>query len=1383
MRLSIILVLSLLVAIPVHAALTTTVTNTNDSGPGSLRQAIDDVNAQSGGTIQFAIGSGPQTIQLLTGLPLTESIVIDGRTQPGFTGDPIIVIDGSLAGDVNGLTVRGGAVYSVVITNFGHYGIYSGGSTIRNCIIGPDITGKHQNRQSENGLVGDGYFEGNLIAGAYLANIFMIGSPTIVNNRIGTDITGNAKFPVHTARGILGGGSSVIVANVIGNTDVGITVRYASGHDIRSNYIGVGPGGGDIGNTIGILVEQSPGGPITDNLFANNNRSAIEIASASLRNPITGNTFTNNGLAIDLSANQFGGDGPTPNDDGDGDLGGNNLTNYPVITRATSFAGSTTITGELSSVPNREYTIQLFAAANCGDAQTPQTFTLTTNASGVATFSRTFAASLPSGYAISATATSTLEGTSELSPCVAVEGTGTLTFESSTFSLTEGMPGALTVTRTNGALGAASVQYAASNGTATAGSDYVLAGGTLNFVDGETSKTIAFTTPADGVFEGPQTFNVTLSGATGATLGNPSAVTVTIQDADSAPSLSLPSPIVVSEGNAGTTVLTIPFQLSGVSETALSVSYSTQVGTASLDDFTFQADVLSFAPGETVKNVTLQIHGDLSFEEDESFTLRWTYRGVDSTRTITILDDDSAPTVTAENISVVEAHDTVIAKITLQASAPMTGQIHYETLAGTAGDDDYISTSGSVTFSSQTTRTISIEIRGDDVAEAVESFLVKLFWTSGDFTLATSSVTVQINDDDIGVGPRTMNIPSGDSRTAWIQLGAVTPSDATFTLVSSDPAGFTVPSSVVMQAGTSSASFDVGAVAPGLDGSVTITFPASVGGGSAQVFISTYIGATLALIAPEGAVYPGQTIPVRASLAPAASAPVMVRLTSENTNIQIPRDLAIPAGGETTFDVKAQQPGFFTILATLPAEYGNTQFYLTGRVFATPVVPTLVSIAPALGSVAGGTHVDVTGFLLRSDCTMTFGGIPATAFTIIDAGHAAVTTPANAAGTVDVALHCGAATSVLRNAFVYRNAGPSVTALAPSTGTAAGGTFVRVTGNDFAHSCWPGFGGVRSPEARVVDEHTILAAAPPHAIGAADVTLLCTNGDAQLAGAFTFVEAPDPLAEIDAIEPSFAGPGEVVTIRGSHFRLDDMVTFGGNVARVLESTPESHVVIVPELPAGPVTVLVDLTPSFAASLAGASFMVGESSPPRITGITHDTVAAGAELELIGTLLRAPYTFAVGDRRVQIVRLLPRSAIVRLPNDLAPSDYTVAVLNANGQVATLGPLVHVRADGLAIDGVSRRCESTDGALDHDLVITGRGFTPEMTVHFGAALASKTFLDPKRVSVRVPANPAGLATITVTTSNGATATRTNAFRYVSPFDPQPNCSEGRSRAARH
>jgi hypothetical protein len=126
------------------------VTSTGDSGTGSLRQAIFDANATVGlDSIVFNIpGTGPHTITPTSPLPtITDAVTIDGTTQPGFTGSPIIELDGSMAGYlINGLEVTAGnsVVRGLVINRFEEDGIRltnNGRNMIEGNYIGTDITG------------------------------------------------------------------------------------------------------------------------------------------------------------------------------------------------------------------------------------------------------------------------------------------------------------------------------------------------------------------------------------------------------------------------------------------------------------------------------------------------------------------------------------------------------------------------------------------------------------------------------------------------------------------------------------------------------------------------------------------------------------------------------------------------------------------------------------------------------------------------------------------------------------------------------------------------------------------------------------------------------------------------------------------------------------------------------------------------------------------------------------------------------------------------------------------------------------------------------------------------------------------------------------------
>jgi len=268
-------VLAFLVA-PSHAQTTFTVTNTSDSGPGSLRAAVNDANAATGDDrIEFDIaGSAPHTIALTSPLPaISETVVIDATTEPDYSGAPVVEIEGTNAGsDANGLTIeRSSVVQGLSIINFDGNGITirnaSSSSTIQNNWIGVDTDG------SAAGNIGTGIeitenATGNLIGpnnviSANSGRGIFVGlsgadDNTISGNRIGVDPDGLSPMG-NAFEGILVnavdnttiGGTSASERNVIGaNGRGGIAVTGgAASTTITGNYVGVGSDGStDVGN-------------------------------------------------------------------------------------------------------------------------------------------------------------------------------------------------------------------------------------------------------------------------------------------------------------------------------------------------------------------------------------------------------------------------------------------------------------------------------------------------------------------------------------------------------------------------------------------------------------------------------------------------------------------------------------------------------------------------------------------------------------------------------------------------------------------------------------------------------------------------------------------------------------------------------------------------------------------------------------------------------------------------------------------------------------------------------------------------------------------------------------------------------------------------------
>jgi len=267
------------------AAATFTVINTNDSGAGSLRQAMTDANAGGPGphTIAFDIpGSGVHTITLATTLPTISvsggGLTIDGTTQPGYAGSPLVAVNcasvaqlafqfaGSIA-TVKGLSIGGcgnavnAASGGPVTVKSSYIGIAPDGVTAVPNSIGIGIAG------ATFAIGGTTAADRNVISGNTTEGMFVgaFTGGTIQGNYFGTNAAGTAAVPNGTGVVLAGGGGSGILIGgspgenlISGNVANGIDVEGSVDVTIRSNLIGTDVNGtAAIPNGIGI----NGGGP------------------------------------------------------------------------------------------------------------------------------------------------------------------------------------------------------------------------------------------------------------------------------------------------------------------------------------------------------------------------------------------------------------------------------------------------------------------------------------------------------------------------------------------------------------------------------------------------------------------------------------------------------------------------------------------------------------------------------------------------------------------------------------------------------------------------------------------------------------------------------------------------------------------------------------------------------------------------------------------------------------------------------------------------------------------------------------------------------------------------------------------------------------------
>jgi hypothetical protein len=330
-------------ATPSNIASTFVVTTTADAGAGSLRAAIISSNGNPGlDVITFNIpGSGVQTITPLTSFPtITGPVIIDGTTQPGYSGAPLIELNGGSAPlGTNGLYLTGGSsiVQGLAINRFKRFATggngyaivldVAGGNFIQANYIGLNAAGTAAlpngsgvgmfGGSGGNTIGGTTPGSGNVISGNLSTAVAIAsgsaGGNIVEGNYIGTNAAGNVAVgnggngvfmdaPNNRVGGLISAAWNVVSGNAFPGVFIGTN---ASGNVVQGNNIGTDASGyillGNASNGINIRSSNNVIGDASingTNIIAGSGSAGIYVFSATA----TDNTIINNYIGTDPSA-------------------------------------------------------------------------------------------------------------------------------------------------------------------------------------------------------------------------------------------------------------------------------------------------------------------------------------------------------------------------------------------------------------------------------------------------------------------------------------------------------------------------------------------------------------------------------------------------------------------------------------------------------------------------------------------------------------------------------------------------------------------------------------------------------------------------------------------------------------------------------------------------------------------------------------------------------------------------------------------------------------------------------------------------------------------------------------------------------------------------
>ncbi|ABE40229.1 Outer membrane autotransporter barrel [Rhodopseudomonas palustris BisB5] len=387
---------------------------------------------------------------------------------------------------------------------------------------------------------------------------------------------------------------------------------------------------------------------------------------------------------------------------------------------------------------------------------------------------------------------------------------------------------------------------------------------------------------------------------------------------------------------------------------------------------------------------------------------------------------------------------------------------------------------------------------------------------------------------------------------------------------------------------------------------------------------------------------------------------------------------------------------------------GGSVTAVGGFTYAGP--PTIGTISPSSGPTGGGTSVTITGSNLANITNVTIGGAAAslganTSTSIV------VTTPSGAVGARDVVVSTAGGSVTSTGGFTYV-AAPTISSISPSSGLAAGGTSVTITGTNLSGVTSVTVGGAAATLG-INTATSIVITTPAGTAGARDVVVTTAGGPVTSTAGFTYISA----ATVTAISPA-VGPisgGTSVTITGTNFTGATAVTIGGAAATgvsivnatTITATTSAHA-------AGNVDVVVT-TPGGTATGSGLYSYV---SGPVVTSISPASgpSAGGTSVTITGSNLAGATAVSFGGAAATAVSVTSATTITATTPAHAAGAVDVTVTTPGGSSTGAGLFSYIVAATTTTLTSSHNPSEAGQPVSFTATVTANGSVPTGTVTF-------------------------------------------------------------------
>ncbi|MBI2766858.1 MAG: IPT/TIG domain-containing protein [Chloroflexi bacterium] len=432
--------------------------------------------------------------------------------------------------------------------------------------------------------------------------------------------------------------------------------------------------------------------------------------------------------------------------------------------------------------------------------------------------------------------------------------------------------------------------------------------------------------------------------------------------------------------------------------------------------------------------------------------------------------------------------------------------------------------------------------------------------------------------------------------------------------------------------------------------------------------------------------------------------------------------------------------------------------------------PTVTGLSLTSGPAAGGTSVTITGTSLGDATGVTFGTTPAASFTVQSDTSIVATSPAHAAGTVDVFVTTPFGTSPAAEAatkFTYRV--PVVTGVTPATGSTAGGISVTIAGTGLSGATLVTFGDTAATIVSNSDT-AIVVTNPAHTAGTVDVLVTTPYGTNTASVADQFTYANLAAIAVTSVSPS-TGPasgGTGVVVAGYGFMGATAVTFGGSPAASFSVINDTTIVAVsPAHAAGAVDIVVT-SPSGTSATGAADVFTYTAASVVVTAISpvSGPVAGGTSVTITGSGFTGATAVTFGGMAATSFTVQSDTTILALSPAHAVGMVDVQVTAPGGTSAVTAADQFTYTGVISVTSVTPSSGPVAGGTVVSVV--GSGFTGATSVTFGGVGATFTIVSDTQITATAPAaSGPGVVNVQVSNAtNSSAVSSANRYTYIAP-----------------